>query len=100
MTGFARVTPTGLLRIGPSRLLHHAAFVSLQSGLACVHTQTAWLIMWCVFDRSMSFVPVTVDPSAPNAGVRLKYAKAHAEEADLLRCTLEAARALLQPQDR
>ena len=45
-------------------------------------------------------MPVTVDPSAPNAGVRLKYAKAHAEEADLLRCTLEAARALLQPQDR
>ena len=50
--------------------------------------------------RSTTFVPVTVDPSAPNAGLRLKHAKLHAEEADLLRNTMEAARALLQPLDR
>ena len=80
--------------------MDYDAFLSLQPDLACMHVQTAWLIIRCGNGRSMSFVPVTVDPSAPNAGVRLKHAKAHAEEADLLRCTFEAARALLQPQDR
>ena len=39
-------------------------------------------------------MPVTVDPSAPNAGLRLQHAQAHAAEARLLQCSLEVARAL------
>ena len=44
----------------------------------------------------MVFVPVAVDPSAPNAGQRLQHAEAHAAEARQLQCTLEAARALFK----
>ena len=49
--------------------------------------------------RAMAFVPVTVDPAAPNAGLRLQHALAHAKEARLLQCAIEVAKTLctLQP---
>ena len=49
---------------------------------------------------AMAFVPVRVDPAAPNAGLRLQHALAHADEAGLLQCGMEVARTLcsLRPE--